>query len=433
MSITILQLQKRASYKFKNIQDKFASNEANKCFALADGTTQSFNSETWAEIITKHFVDAPTFENQKLISNFTSCVQEFKNTKFEYSTAPAIASLEKEKQNKGGTATFIGLQFVENNQLNVINSGDTNLFIVRNDEVDSFPYKEIETLDANNFFINTEQLLQNKIDETYFQTKTFFFNSGDIFILATDALSRLFLKQPKTISEFIDLDDFERLHNFCLTYWENKQMEEDDISAIIIKVESKNQIRIIQPPKDFSFPKEEEKPFVPEPPIIINNPFNDMNIQEIKNNFNGIANDFQQVKKKLKFHEMLLMIAISIGFLNLLCFFYFKPDTDKTEKEIPKQKSEIIESINQAIQPLKSIVESLEKKVMELSTPKKEIESNPVDSKPKTQISGEEENKKKQEELKKAGYDVTADGKWGDKSEKAWKDYLSKKELKKTK
>lgn len=401
MNITILQLHKRASYKFENIQDKFAINDANKSFALADGTTQSFNSETWAEIITKHFVHAPTFENEKLISNFTACVQEYKNAKFEYSIAPAIASLEKAKQDKGGTATFIGLQFVDVNQLNVISSGDTNLFIIRNDEVDFFPYNEIETLDRNNFFINTEKLLENKIDETYFQTKTFFFHSGETFVLATDALSRLFLKQPKTISEFITINDFNTLHKFCLTYWENKQMEEDDISAIIIKIESKNQLKVIQPPKDFSFPKEEEKPFVPEPSTtVINNPFNDMNSQEIKHNFNGIANDFQQVKKKLKVHDMLLMIGISIGFLNLICFFYFKPNTDKTEKENPKYKTEttIIENFNQSLQSLNSKFEKLTKQFNDLTQQKKEklkeepkqetktkTEKNKQDAKPKSE------------------------------------------------
>lgn len=398
MSITILQLHKRASYTFKNIQDKFAINEANKCFALADGTTQSFNSETWAEIITKHFVDAPTFENKKLISNFTNCVAEYKNAKFEFSSNPAKASLEKTKQNKGGTATFIGLQFVENNQLNAISSGDTNLFIVRNDEIDFFPYKEIETLDANNYFINTEQLLQNKIDEAYFQLKTFFFHSGDIFILATDALSRLFLKQPKTISEFISINDFDALHKFCLTNWENKQMEEDDISAIIIKVEVKNQVRKIQPPKDFSFPEEEENVFVPTSLTqqANSNQYSNMDIQEIKHNFNGIANDFQQVKKKLKFHEMLLMIAISIGFFNLLCFFYFRPDNKEIEKENPKQKTEttIIENFNQSFQSLNSKFEKLTKQFNDLTQEKKEklkeepkqetkTEKNKQDAKPK--------------------------------------------------
>lgn len=403
MSITILQLHKRASYKFKNIQDKFAINEANKCFALADGTTQSFNSEKWAEIITSNFVAHPTFEIPKLIADFTNCVEQYKNSKFEFSSNPAKASLEKTKQNKGGTATFIGLQF-SNSQLNIIGCGDTNLFVIRNNEVEYFPYSDIETLDANNFFINTEQLLQNKIEETFFQTKSFPFHSGDIFLLATDALSRLFLKQPKTISEFLSINDFETLHQFCLTNWENKQspMEEDDISAIVIKVESKNQVKLIQPPKDFSFPEEEEKPFVPTPPRQQEtfNQFSDMNIQEIKHNFNGIANDFQQVKKKMKLQEMLLMIAISIGFLNLLCFFYFRPSNEKVETENPKQKTEntIIENFNQSFKSLNSKIDALEKKVNDFSVSKNEdVKEQPKEEKKSQSKTSSQDTKSKTE------------------------------------
>ena len=55
MDIKVLQLHKRVSYEFKHIQDKYALDSDTKIFALADGTTQSFNSEIWAEIITKEF------------------------------------------------------------------------------------------------------------------------------------------------------------------------------------------------------------------------------------------------------------------------------------------------------------------------------------------------------------------------------------------
>ena len=75
MSTKIIQLQKRSSYTYQNIQDKATWNNSNRIFALADGTTQSFNSEKWAEIITKKFIDAPAFEPERMIGLFTDCVQ----------------------------------------------------------------------------------------------------------------------------------------------------------------------------------------------------------------------------------------------------------------------------------------------------------------------------------------------------------------------
>ena len=117
MDIKVLQLHKRASYEFKHIQDKYAINPDAKTFALADGTTQSFNSEIWAEIITKGFVTNPAFHAIELISTFTKQVSEYKSAKFEFSPNPAKASLEKAKQNKGGTATFMGLHFKTENTI----------------------------------------------------------------------------------------------------------------------------------------------------------------------------------------------------------------------------------------------------------------------------------------------------------------------------
>ena len=168
--------------------------------------------------------------------------------------------MEKAKQNKGGTATFIGLQLNEQNKLNVISCGDTNLFLLNSDnKIIPFPFGDVDSLDANNFFINTEQLLQNKIDETFFKQRTLECSPTDILILGTDALSGLILKKPSTITKLLEINTFEQLHEFCLKNWENKELQEDDISAIIIPLNNMANLKLIHPPKDFSFPKEKEE------------------------------------------------------------------------------------------------------------------------------------------------------------------------------
>jgi hypothetical protein len=364
MSITILQLQKRASYKYENIQDKFAFNEVNKSFALADGTTQSFNSEKWAELITKTFVADPTFESEKIISKFTDCVQVYKNEKFEFSSNPAKASLEKTKQQKGGTATFIGIQFLENNRFSIIGCGDTNFFIVKNNAVEGFPFSEIEKLNANTSFINTEQLLQNKIDKSFFQIKEFQFHDSAIYILATDALSRLLLKNVNLISELTAIDSFQKLHDFCIKYWEKKEMEEDDISAIIIKKDTKRKIKKILPPPEFSFPKEEEPEFTPASLTQLNNlnQLTDMQMQEIIRQFNGVANDFRQIKKKQKFHEMLIMVAISLIIMNFLYLIFFQ-----TSSPPEINRNDFQQQLQQQLNDKENTIKNQQKKIDKLN------------------------------------------------------------------
>lgn len=389
MSVKILQLHKRASYQFKNIQDKFALNEKQKCFALADGTTQSFNSEKWAEIITTNFVEKPVFVPEKLIELFTKSVEEYKSSKFEFSTNPAKASLEKTKMQQGGTATFIGLQFVQNNQIQLISCGDTNFFKISNENTECFPFSDVDALDANKHFINTEKLIEQKIDKTYFQTKTVSYSNNDVIILATDALSRLFLKEPKIILEFTAIENFDDLHQFCLKYWENKQLEEDDISAIIIKIESKNKVQIIQPNNDFSFPEEKEEEFIPTSLTQSNNSeLNNIDMQEIRHNFNGIAKDFNQVKKQLSFQQILTLLILGMLVINIFFIYLSRP---KKDDKIQKQLTEKTEKIKSLESELKTVNAEFKKLKKENDKPKKDIKETQQENESESQ---KEEKKK---------------------------------------
>ncbi|NLB86594.1 MAG: hypothetical protein GX793_06000 [Bacteroidales bacterium] len=399
MSITVLQLHKRSSYEFKYIQDKLAINSKTKTFALADGTTQSFNSEIWAEIITKNFVTNPTFNPDDLINSFAKQVSEYKNAAFEFSPNPAKASLEKAKQNKGGTATFIGLQYNEQNKIEVISCGDTNLFLLNSkNKIIPFPFTDVDSLDANNLFINTEQLLQNKIDKTFFKQRPFECSPTDILILATDALSRLILKKPATIFELLKIQTFEQLHEFCIKKWENKELQEDDISVIIIPLNNMADLKLIYPPKDFSFPKEKEEIFIPTSLQQKNQGnFIDMEMNEIRNQFNGVAQDFHQVKKKLKLHEMLLMVAISLLMVNVFLLYYLRPINTKSDDTNSENKTEnvVIQEYVSTIDGIKSEIQSLKSKITDLTQPKEEQKEEKVEqAKPNQTISKEEAKKK---------------------------------------
>ncbi|MFJ1434966.1 hypothetical protein ACILFN_06415 [Capnocytophaga canimorsus] len=361
--VKILQLHKRASYEFKYIQDKYALNTAHTCFALADGTTQSFNSERWAEIITSEFVKKPLFQEQELINLFTQSVSLYKNTPYEFSSNTAKAALEKAKMKMGGTATFVGVEAMGKHQFQIISCGDTNVFqIGKNNMVEAFPYTSVDDLDANNHFINTEKLLEQKIDASFFRKKTISINSTDVLIIATDALSRLFLKDQSTIRELLQISDFEQLHLFCLKYWEDKkQLEEDDISAIVISSDGNMQKQIIVPPTDFSFPKEEEVEFIPTSLQPNNNSQKQteeiLDMQEIRQNFNAVANDFNLVKKQLKFHQMLNFSILGILSIMVIAFLLLSP-IDKLDKLEQK-----IESLESQFKNIKTDIKDLEQKI----------------------------------------------------------------------
>jgi hypothetical protein len=343
MSVTLLQLHKRSSYEYKYIQDKYCVNSDSQSYALADGTTQSFNSELWADIITKEFIHHPTFEPSELIKLFTYSVDKYKSKDFKFSTNPAKASLEKEKQKKGGTATFMGMRFITKESIEVIVCGDTNLFIWNDkNRAIYFPFADLDVLDSNNRFVNTVQLLEGEIDESYFKKEVIKLQSGDKIILATDALSRLLLKKPKLKDEFFELKNFKTFQEFCVKYWDNKELEDDDISAIVIDTEKENGLIEIVPPPDFSFPKEKETTFIPTP---INKQnlakYSPMEMNEIKNQFNGVASDFHLVKKRLNLQGMLMVITIILLLVNLLALLWFSPLRQKISKKVVKTPTEV--------------------------------------------------------------------------------------------
>lgn len=315
MGTRVLQLQKRSSYEYKFIQDKVSISSDNYFYALADGTTQSFHSEKWAEIITAEFVRTPAFEPANIITLFRDCSNTFNNHEFIFSVNPAKAALEKKKREQGATATFIGLALNGSN-LNFINVGDSNIFHIHGEVIDTYPFKTSDELDSNTYFLNTEKLLAEEVEEYYFTKGNIQLQNDSVILVCSDALSRLLLTKPECISEVIKINDFDALLSFCLKHWDNKEMQEDDISCVIIDNTSKKATKYIIPPKEFSFPKEEEYEFVP---TVLENKISteinneDMeNISSMINRLYGQLNDITN-KSKLLFAIVISILVFSAG------------------------------------------------------------------------------------------------------------------------
>jgi hypothetical protein len=324
MEIKALQLHKKASIEYKHIQDKYNVSTSNKCIALSDGTTQSFKSELWATMLVDNFVNNPLFDIDLLKEEFKSLANKFKNTDFEFSSNFAKASLEKAKKNKGGTATFIGLQFINDSSVKIINCGDTCLFIIRNNEIISFPFKSIEELDNNNYFINSNKLIDNEVELDFFNFNEITTLKDDIIVLATDAISRLIFRKPESIFLILKCNNFEDLKSFCETSWENKELEEDDISVIIVSPTSSNKIIEIIPPNDFSFPPIVENEFIPslENQNFINN-IDNLEMEQLNRMIQELFRETNFLKNKLKLTQALLISTLAILIINTLLLFYF--------------------------------------------------------------------------------------------------------------
>lgn len=257
MKIKVFQIHKRSSYVFEEIQDKYSINLQDKTIALSDGATQGFKSEIWAQTLTRTFTENPLFDTEDLIKILKTKAEEFEAIETEISDNFAIKALESKKREKGSFATLLGLK-INNNTIDYISSGDVCFFIVRNNGINiSYPFSSVQELDLDKGFIGSKKLLMDEIETNTFYSKKFELKKDDILLLTTDAIARHLLKTKST--EICSLENFDEFKNFIFRLWENKELEEDDISIIQIEQIHKNDIELNEflPSNDFSFPKEE--------------------------------------------------------------------------------------------------------------------------------------------------------------------------------
>lgn len=367
MALKILQLHKRASYEYNYIQDKYAYLQETRCYAIADGATQSFNPELWADLLTKRFIENPAFEPDALIELFKSCAEEFSNLKYEFSPNPAIASLERDKLKRGATSTFIGARIENDNTLSIISCGDSNTFILRSDKILPFPSTSLDELDEKKHFLNTAKLSDNEVNKEFFIQQVIRLQQGDTIILATDALSRLMLQNPSTCNTLLQINDFENLHTFCLEQWEQRRLEEDDITAIIIQDIHSEAVQEIFPPADFSFPKEKEFEFIPSESNYYNNELTGNDMQQLFQEITRLRQELSEIRKDSKLQKTLLIICVGlITILNL--FFLYNNFQNNEEERIKRLESQLqksqakVEKQSAEIEKLKGKNKNSEKK-----------------------------------------------------------------------
>ena len=144
MFVKVLQLHKRDSYEYRFIQDKYSINLKQKVVSIADGTTQSYDSGYWANLLCEHFTNNPKFQTSTLVKEFKEKAIKVKNRDVQFSPNPAKAALERDKLKKGSTSTFLGIQIKNKDTLRVVSLGDSNIFILNDNRIKkSYPFKII--------------------------------------------------------------------------------------------------------------------------------------------------------------------------------------------------------------------------------------------------------------------------------------------------
>lgn len=345
MKAKVYQIHKRNSYVFKDIQDKYAIDLNRKIFALSDGATQGYKSEIWAGKLTDSFKNNPTFEVPKLIALFKNTAEEFSTIDFGVNENVALRALESRKKELGSFATFLGVS-IQDDLLHFISSGDVCAFIFNGNAVQSFPFKSVEELDKDKGFLGTAKILKNEIEESQFKTDQILLKNGDVLFLMTDALARLVLKDNQILFDLTSIKNFEEFKNYIVEKWDTKVLEEDDITAMLIYQDKKDDLTEFIPPDDFSFPKEEKPEYTKvAQPLLKTNELTDTEMKEIHEEFRklniklqGLESQNSILKKDLNFFKLITLLTLGISLLAFSAGGYSLAKSFFSKKKFPTEK-----------------------------------------------------------------------------------------------
>jgi hypothetical protein len=168
-------------------------------FAVADGASESMLSGRWADVLTRTWCKAQRSHTAEILED-AMAAWDTELTAYLADRAAhdrPVQWFEEPGLAKGAFATLLGVQF--NTRRNgggswmASSMGDTCLFQVRGDRLLlSFPLKQ------SSDFGSTPKLVPSKADDVervaaHVEEREGDWRSGDLFVLATDALSAWFL------------------------------------------------------------------------------------------------------------------------------------------------------------------------------------------------------------------------------------------------
>jgi hypothetical protein len=239
----------------QNIQDRFENSPDGSLVALADGASTSLYPQKWAEILVKSFCHVAENPIESIRRSHEDWLQPSQEIWRQYYLTKLQSPNRKwwqggsEIKNRG-SATFLGLQLqnleLQNlehyakNQWQAVAVGDTCLFKLEQETGNLLTFPMTAARD----FKSTTLCFESLPEYTSFppQFAAGWYEYGDIFLLATDALSQWLISDYEAQGEdwkkafqFHQQQDFDRFINKLR---QQKLIKNDDTTLVVIKVSS---------------------------------------------------------------------------------------------------------------------------------------------------------------------------------------------------
>lgn len=246
MNLTIYSfITHKKAENLDDCQDAFEVNKEHSRYAVADGATRSFFPKCWAELLVRHFCEIPyPFSSEDRWKEWLVPIQEkwYEQVDARVKARNQFYLTNSFNAREPAVAAFIGLEIDKvNGKWKAIVIGDSCLFHKSNSEFQSYLIKRSEDFTSHlAAFASFPE--RNHYNPAFIDGKI---QSGDIFILATDALAKWIvqhkeanqldralnqLKRIKTDEQFNNFVDLARDH-------ENIRLVNDDVTLMLISIE----------------------------------------------------------------------------------------------------------------------------------------------------------------------------------------------------
>lgn len=212
-------------------EDAFA--EGDTCFALSDGASESYDSKSWAQLLTEAYI-----QNQSVdVPWVTERVRNYANASdFESLSWSRQAAYER-----GSFATLLGLKGGANvSDVDVLAIGDSLAVHVRDGlMLTSFPFQQAGQFDARPQLLSTLAIANDFVRESDFfpsNSITWSVQPGDQILLVTDAVGHWLLSQDKALAELNSISDQNEFELLVVEHRLDKTMHLDDSTFLRILV-----------------------------------------------------------------------------------------------------------------------------------------------------------------------------------------------------
>ncbi len=229
----------------EDCQDAIRVNEERSRYAVADGATRAFFSKQWAELLVEHFCEMPNLPlNAENWKEWLAPIQKewYKRVEERVIAKNQFYLTNSLKTREPAASTFVGLEFNKTiDKWQAVIIGDSCLFHRSETEFRSYLIEKSEDFtDRPEAFASYAEA--NRYNPAFIHGKS---KSGDLFILATDALAKWILKHKESknleailnrLGQIEDHEQFNQLVNQARDA-EKIRLVNDDVALMLISVE----------------------------------------------------------------------------------------------------------------------------------------------------------------------------------------------------